>query len=154
MRVERTIHLPCPAQEAWARLVDWERQAEWMLDADRVRVVSARREGLGVRLAVRTRLFGVPAFTEPMEVIGWDPPRSLTIRHGGPVSGTGTWTLAPQPGGTVFSWTEDVALRVPVLGNLAARAYAPAMRFLMGRAMLGLRRSVIAAGPAREDARD
>ena len=44
-----------------------------MLDADRVEVVSAHREGVGVRLAVRTRILRLPAFTEPMEVIGWEP---------------------------------------------------------------------------------
>ena len=76
-----------------------------MLDADRVEVVSAHREGLGVRLAVRTRLLGLPAFTEPMEVIGWEPPRRLVLRHGGLVAGEGTWTLTPEPGGTRFVWT-------------------------------------------------
>ena len=74
--------LPTTPEEAWAVLVDWERQADWMLDADRVDVVSPQREGVGVRLAVKTRLFGVPAFTEPMEVTVWDPPRRLEIRHG------------------------------------------------------------------------
>src|SRR4030095_2635598 len=49
-------------------------QADWMLDADRVRVVGDRRTGVGVRLAVRTRIFGLPAFTEPMEGVGWGPP--------------------------------------------------------------------------------
>ena len=83
----REIVLPTTPEEAWDVLVDWERQADWMLDADRVDVVSAHREGVGVRLAVKTRLFGVPAFTEPMEVTVWEPPRRLQIRHGSVVSG-------------------------------------------------------------------
>jgi carbon monoxide dehydrogenase subunit G len=102
-----------------------------------------------VRLAVRTRLFGVPAFVEPMVVTGWEPPTRLTIQHGSLVAGTGSWTLAPVEGGTEFTWSEDVALAVPLLGELAARAYRPVMRLLMGRAMEGLRRYVIAVGPAR-----
>lgn len=150
MQVTRSIELPCSPVEAWGVLMDWERQADWMLDADSVRVVSERREGVGVRLAVRTRLFGVPAFTEPMEVTGWDPPHELRIRHGGPVSGEGTWRLESIDGGTRFVWTEDIRLAVPFVGELAARVYGPVMRGLMGRAMAGLRAHVIATGPIRD----
>jgi carbon monoxide dehydrogenase subunit G len=149
MEVVREIVVPCPPEEAWAILMDWERQADWMLDADRVTVVSEQREGIGVRLAVKTRLFGIPAFTEPMEVTGWDPPRRLTIRHGSIVAGSGEWALAPVAGGTSFRWTEDIRLRVPLVGELAARCYAPILRWLMGRAQAGLRRHVVARGPAR-----
>lgn len=118
-----------------------------MLDADRVEVVSAHREGVGVRLAVRTRILGLPAFTEPMEVIGWEPPRRLVLRHGALIVGEGTWTLTPDPGRTRFVWTEDVRLRVPVVGEAAARLYAPVLRRLMRRAAAGLRGTVIASGP-------
>ncbi len=130
-------------------LVDWERQATWMLDADRVEVVSAHREGEGVRLAVKTRIAGIPAFTEPMEVTRWDPPHRLDIRHGSMVVGEGSWTLEPVVGGTSFEWIEDVRLAVPLVGELAAASYRPVMRMLMGRAMDGLRRYVIATGPGR-----
>jgi carbon monoxide dehydrogenase subunit G len=149
MRVEREIELPATPEEAWAVLTEWERQADWMLDADRVDVVSEAREGTGVRLAVRTRVLGIPAFTEPMQVTGWDPPRELGISHGGPVRGDGRWRLEPIPGGTRFLWTEEVSLRAPLVGELAARLYAPVMRRLMGRAMAGLRASLIARGPVR-----
>jgi Polyketide cyclase / dehydrase and lipid transport len=141
--------LPTTPDEAWAVLVDWERQADWMHDADRVEVVSATREGVGVRLAVKTRLFGVPAFTEPMEITAWDPPRRLSIRHGSLVVGTGVWDLVPMEGGTGFRWSEEIRLRVPLVGELAARFYRPVMRSLMGRAQRSLRSHVIAMGPMR-----
>ncbi|MEX1262649.1 MAG: SRPBCC family protein [Actinomycetota bacterium] len=149
MLIERVIALPVPIEEAWTALLDWERQADWMLDADSVTVVSDEREGVGVRLAVRTRLFGIAAFTEPMEVVGWDPPRRLDIRHGSLVTGTGAWMLDPIEGGTRFTWQEDISLAVPVFGELAAIAYRPVMRMLMERAMKGLRGHLIATGPAR-----
>ena len=120
-----------------------------MLDADRVQVVGDLRKGIGVRLVVRTRILGLPAFTEPMEVIGWDPPRSLTLRHGGIVVGTGTWGLDPEPGGTRFAWIEDVRLRVPLAGEPAARLYAPILRRLMRRSSARLRRLIVDAGPRR-----
>ncbi len=149
MFVEREIVLPVPLEEAWTVLMDWERQAAWMLDADSVEVVSDQRDGVGVRLEVRTRIFGIPAFTEPMEVVGWDPPRRLDIRHGSLVSGTGTWLLDPTEGGTRFTWREEIVLAVPVVGDLAATMYRPVMHALMGRAMQGLRRYLIAMGPVR-----
>jgi hypothetical protein len=149
VRVHVETSLPCPPDEAWAILLAWERQADWMLDADRVEVVGDRRDGVGVRLAVRTRILGLPAFNEPMEVVGWDPPRRLVLRHGSIVVGEGTWVLEPEPGGTRFAWIEDVGLGVPLVGELAARLYAPFLRWLMRRAVAGLRRKVIDAGPAR-----
>lgn len=146
--IEREVVLPTTPDEVWAVLVDWERQADWMLDADRVEVVSGFREGVGVRLAVKTRLFGVAAFTEPMEVTVWEPPDRLEIRHGSLVAGTGVWTLDPLEGrGTRFRWIEDIRLRVPLVGELAAQCYRPVLRTLMGRAQQGLRRHVIAIGP-------
>ena len=120
-----------------------------MLDADRVDVVSDHREGVGVRLTVKTRLFGIPAFTEPMEVTMWDPPRRLQIRHGSLVSGAGVWELDGVDGGTRFRWSEDIVLHVPLVGELAARAYRPVMRMLMSRAQRSLRAYVIAIGPVR-----
>jgi hypothetical protein len=142
VRTRRSITVPIDAAELWSFVTDWERQADWMADADRVDVVSAAGDGVGVRLRVRTRLFGIAAFTEPMEVVAWDPPRGLAIRHGGPVTGTGTWTLEPAPAGTRFTWTEDVVLGVPLVGSLAARCYAPILWWLMGRSMRGLDRVV------------
>jgi hypothetical protein len=147
MRVSRSTVLPTTMQAAWDVLMDWERQADWMLDADRVTVLSDTREGVGVRLAVRTRVFGVPAFTELIEVVEWSPPHRLIIAHGGPIAGTGIWTLAPTEGGVGFTWVEDLTLAIPVVGGLAARVYGSFVRILMGRAMEGLRLHVIAIGP-------
>ena len=133
MEVVRTVVLPCAPARAWELLTDWEGQASWMRDADRVTVVSPAREGVGVRLAVRTRLFGIPAFVEPMEVTSWEPPRRLVVLHGGPLAGEGTWSLEPVTAGTRFTWTERVRLRVPVLGVVAAWCYRPVLGWLMGR---------------------
>jgi polyketide cyclase/dehydrase/lipid transport protein len=140
MRVERSIDLPCDAPAAWAILTGWEAQADWMRDADRVEVLSPHREGLGVRLAVKTRLFGIPAFTEPIEVTAWEPPSRLEIRHGGPLRGRGVWRLREAGVGAArFTWVEDVRLAIPVLGALAAAPYAPLLWILMGRGQRDLR---------------
>jgi hypothetical protein len=139
VRVERRIVLPTPPAGAWVVLVDWERQSDWMADADEVRVTSAAREGVGTTLDVKTRVLNVPLFTERLEVVGWDPPRELRIAHRSFIRGQGTWTLTPAGAGTRFRWIEDLSLPVPLLGGLALLVYRPFMRHLMGRAMRDLR---------------
>jgi carbon monoxide dehydrogenase subunit G len=147
MQVSRTIELPARIEEAWGVLADWERQADWMRDADRVEVLTPHREGPGVTIAVRTRVYGIPVFTERLEVLDWDPPRRLVIAHRSFVGGTGTWSLEPVASGTRFTWTEDLTLPLPVVGELALRVYRPFMRSLMGKAMGDLRAFLIATGP-------
>jgi uncharacterized protein YndB with AHSA1/START domain len=139
MRVEREVVLPVPPDAAWSALTDWERQASWMRDADRVDVISRQREGVGTTVAVRTRVLHVPLFTERLEVVAWDPPRALRIAHRSFVRGVGTWTLEPAGTGTRFRWTEEIALPIPLVGELALLAYRPFMRHLMGGAMRTLR---------------
>ena len=147
MRIERSTELPCEPDEAWRVLVDWERQADWMADADAIVVTSSQRAGTVVSLRVRTRLFGIPAFTETIEVIDWEPPKALTIAHGPPLRGRGTWTLERTPAGTRFTWGERVELETPALGWLLSAAYAPVLGWLLRRSMRGLRASIIARGP-------
>lgn len=138
MRVARSVEVPAPVELVWAVLLDWERQAEWMRDADRVDVCTPNRTGLGVIVAVKTRVFNIPLFTERLEVIGWEPPTDLVMAHRSGIRGRGEWRLDPTPAGTRFTWTEDLRLPVPVLGELALRCYRPFMRWLMGGAMRDL----------------
>jgi uncharacterized protein YndB with AHSA1/START domain len=147
MKIERSIDLPCDPDEAWRVLVDWERQADWMADADAVVVTSHKRAGAGVTLRVRTRVFGIPAFTETIEVVEWAPPNALAIAHGPPLRGRGTWTLERISVGTRFTWAEVVELETPALGWLLSAAYAPVLGWLLRRSMRGLRASIIARGP-------
>jgi hypothetical protein len=131
------------AHEAWRRLTRWEEQAAWMADADEVRVLGRAREGVGVRIAVRTRVLNVPAFTEVLEVVRWDPQARVRIAHTGFLRGFGEWRLDPAGHAeTRFTWIEDVRLPVPVLGEMALRAYAPFLRRLMRRSIAALARVV------------
>jgi hypothetical protein len=134
--------LPVPVVRACAALLEWERQADWMRDADSVRVLSANREGVGVRLAVRTRVLNVPMFTEILEVIEWEPPSRLVMAHRSFIRGTGEWLLEPDAVGSRFRWTERLSLPPPVLGELALGAYRPFMRHLMRGASRAFRESL------------
>ena len=135
MKVEVDADLPAEPRAVWDRMLRWEAQPEWMVDAASVRVVSPLREGTGVRIAVRTRILGVPALTDTLEVTGWDPPRELTMVRNGFVRGTGRWRVEAVTGGTRIEWIEEIRMPIPVLGELLLRAYRPVMRRLMRRSL-------------------
>jgi hypothetical protein len=145
VRAVASAVVPVSQSDLWRVLVRWEDQAGWLRDADEVRVLTRQREGVGVLLAVRTRVLGVPAFTERLEVTVWDPPRRLTIAHRSFVHGVGTWSLRPETTGTRFVWTEELSLPIPVLGELALVVYRPVLRHLMRGGVEALRTAV--AGP-------
>jgi len=141
MKVASEAVLPVPIERAWELLARWEDQPRWMKDADSVRVLGEQREGVGTTIAVKTRVLNVPAFTERLEVTIWEPPRRLVMAHRSFVRGVGTWRLQPVEGGTWFSWTEELRLPVPLLGELALRVYRPFMTHLMRGALAELRAS-------------
>jgi len=138
VRVSTAVVLPAARERAWDVLLRWEEQPRWMRDADSVRVVSPGRSGVGVRIAVRTRVLGVPLFTEILEVVAWEPPGRLVMAHRGFVRGTGEWRLEPFEGGTRFMWTEELSIPVPLLGEMALLAYQPFLRRLMRDGLAGL----------------
>jgi uncharacterized protein YndB with AHSA1/START domain len=151
MIVRASTVLPVPVERAWAMVVDWERQADWMRDADRVDLLTPHREGLGVVVAVRTRVLNVPAFTEELRVEAWEPPHLLRIEHGSFVHGIGEWRLTPvargDERGTRFTWEERLSIGVPVVGALALAAYRPVMSRLMRGSLANLRRVFLRDGP-------
>jgi hypothetical protein len=139
VRFEASTLLPLDPPAAWDLLVRWEDQARWLRDADSVRVLTAQREGVGTRVAVKTRVLNVPLFTERLEVVAWEPPRRLVMAHRSFVRGEGTWALAPEVSGTRFTWIEELSLPVPLLGELALRVYRPFMLRLMRGGLADLR---------------
>jgi hypothetical protein len=140
VRVSARTDLPVPAEEAWRRVLAWEEQVAWIKDADSVRVITSHRQGVGVIVAVRTRVLGVPLFTDHLEVTLWEPPRRLVMAHRGLVRGVGEWLLEPAGRGARFTWMEQLHLPMPVLGELALVAYRPFMRRLMRRSLANLER--------------
>jgi hypothetical protein len=113
-----------------------------MKDAASVRVLTSHRQGVGVIVAVRTRVLGVSLLTDRLEVTVWDPPRRLVMAHRSLVRGVGEWLLQPAGGGTRFTWTEELALPVPILGELVLLAYRPLMHRMMRRSLSNLERMV------------
>ena len=147
MKVAAEVELAASPQEVWRHLVAWAEQPRWMGDAASVRVVGSRREGSGVRLAVRTKVLGLFALlTDILEVTQWEPPRRLVVVRRGFVRGSGEWRLYPAATGTRFVWREVLTMPVPVLGELVLLAYRPVMGWLMRRSLSRLR-ALVASQP-------
>ena len=142
MQVEASVLLPATPERVWAFVLRWEEQSRWIRDAVWVRVVTPDRGGVGARIEVRNRVLHVPVFTEQLEVTAWDPPRRLEMTHRGFVRGIGTWWFEPDPAGTRFTWTEELSLPVPLLGELALWLYRPFMRRLMRAGLANLQRLI------------
>jgi Polyketide cyclase / dehydrase and lipid transport len=142
VRVEASRHLPATPERVWEQIRRWEDQSLWIRDAVWVRVLTPEREGLGVRVRVLNRVLLVPLFTEQLEVTGWDPPRRIVMAHRSFVRGIGIWSLEQEGGGTSFTWTEELSLPIPLLGELALIVYRPFLRGLMRGSLANLQRLV------------
>ena len=144
MRVDASRNLTAAPDRVWSTIERWEEQSRWIRDAVWVRVLTPEREGVGVRVRVLNRVLLVPLFTEQLEVTGWDPPRRLEMAHRSFVRGTGIWSLEPEDGETRFTWTEELSLPIPILGELALLVYRPFLRRLMRRSLASLQRLIAA----------
>ncbi len=141
MRFEARTTIVASPERVWEVLSDWERQASWMPDVAWMRLLGPER-GLGAKLEVKTKVFGVPLATDLVEVTEWEPPRRLAIRHVGVVVGTGEWRLEPAGGGTDFAWIEAFRMPPPVLGDVALWLYSPWQRTILRRSIRNLKRLV------------
>lgn len=119
-RIEVSTHMEAPPQHVWAVLVDWERQAEWMVDASRIDVVSGAREGVGVLLRCRTDILGV-GVNDDLVVTEWSPARVLGVQHlGWVIRGVAAIELTPTPYGTHVTWWEEADIPFGVVGETVA----------------------------------
>jgi uncharacterized protein YndB with AHSA1/START domain len=142
MRVEASRYLSAPPERVWSSIERWEEQSRWIRDAVWVRLLTTEPAGIGTRIEVKNRVLHVPLFTEQLEVVGWEPPHRMVMAHRSFVRGTGIWSLEPVDGSTRFTWTEELSLPIPLLGELALLVYRPVLRHLMRRSLANLQRLV------------
>jgi hypothetical protein len=144
MRVDASRNLTDAPDRVWSTIEPWEEQSRWIRDAVWVRLLTTERAGVGTRIEVKNRVLHVPLFTEQLEVVGWDPPRRMVMAHRSFVRGTGTWSLESVGGSTRFTWTEELSLPIPILGELALLVYRPFLRRLMRGSLANLQRLISA----------
>jgi polyketide cyclase/dehydrase/lipid transport protein len=144
VRVDASRNLTAAPDRVWSTIERWEEQSRWIRDAVWVRLLTRERTGAGARVEVMNRVLHIPLFTEQLEVVGWDPPRRMVMAHRSFVRGTGTWSLEPVDGSTMFTWTEELSLPIPILGELALLVYRPFLRRLMRGSLANLQRLISA----------
>ena len=119
-RIEVSTHIEAPPDRVWSVLVDWERQARWMVDAHKVEVLSEQREGTGVTVRCRTDILGFPV-NDDLVVTQWDVNEVLAIRHlGWLIRGVAAFELTPTPHGTRVEWWEEAEVPFRALGEAVA----------------------------------
>lgn len=140
MQVEVSRYVFAPPGVVWAVLTDWERQADWMVDALDVEVTSPHREGTGVTIVCPTNVLGVTVQDE-MRVTEWVEGQRLRVEHlGDVITGSGTFVLEPTPVGTRIIWHEEIDPPLGVVGELGARLVVrPYVRYLFGRSLDNLK---------------
>lgn len=140
-RIEATTHVEAPPDRVWACLVDWERQADWMVDARSVQVLTAIREGVGVTLRCRTDILGV-VVNDELEVTEWQEPAVLGVRHTGLLlRGAGAFELTATPYGTRLVWWEEAEAPLGSVGDaLAGALVAPWVNRVFRRSLARFKR--------------
>lgn len=148
MFLEVAISINAPIERVWDVLVDWEGQADWMMDARDVRVVSDHREGTGVTIHVPTLVAGVPIL-DIMRITAWDPPHRLEATHlGRVIKGVGVFELAAQSRDvTEVVWIEEIVAPFGRVGDLGARALLPVLRIVFTRSLRRFRDVVETTSP-------
>jgi carbon monoxide dehydrogenase subunit G len=145
VHVEERIAVAAPPEKVFAALTDWERQSDWI--AFTKVVVDAGEPGVGQRFTATTGI-GPAGFADQMEVTRWEPPHRADVVHlGKVVRGTGSFQVAPAPGGSWLTWIEDLELPLGTAGEAGFKAIGPAARLFIRRSMRALARAVEAQTP-------
>ncbi|MCU4187433.1 SRPBCC family protein [Acidiferrimicrobium sp. IK] len=119
-KVGASVEIDATPEETWDAAVDWPGQRHWVL-ASSVRATSGGGRGVNATLEARTG-FGPLSLSDPMEIVEWDPPHRLVLRHVGPfVRGDAIYKVTRLADGrSKLEWSE--VLEAP--GALLSGVYA------------------------------
>jgi hypothetical protein len=149
-RLEIHTFVAAPAEDVWAVIEDFERQAAWMVDVRELEVVSEQRRGVGTVLRVTSELFGRPVVHDVMVLTAWEPPLLMDVAHRGQFHGYGQFLLERADNGTIFTWIEDFEAPLGRLGEAAfALVVRPHLRRVFARSMANVKRLAEARAASR-----
>jgi len=138
--LELRLFIRATPERIWSILSDLEGQVRWMIDLHRLEITGEKQTGVGTVVKATTKLFGLPIVKDIMEITVWDEPRELAVLHRGQFTGTGQFRLEAVPGGSVFSWYEQLEPPLGALGELGFRwVLGPHLRRVFSRSMENVR---------------
>ena len=138
------VLVDAPPERVFAALTDWSTQGQWMLGT---RVWSdGPAQGPGGRISAFTGA-GRLGFLDTMEIVEWEPPRLVRVRHTGTVvRGDGVFEVLALPGGrSRFVWREELDLPLGALGRAGFAVVRPAFAAGVRRSLDRLA-ALVAAG--------
>lgn len=116
-----------PIDVVWGAVADVPFQVEWMAEMKELVLDPPGKAHVGQRGEATVQILGI-SVTDPVEIIGLEPPRRYEIRHLGIFKGGGVITLEPGADGTTTILRWDETLIAPVLPQLGALVQAPILR--------------------------
>jgi carbon monoxide dehydrogenase subunit G len=128
-RITLSVDLPQPPDLVWAELEAVERHVDWMSDAESAEFVGSRTRGVGTVLIVATRV-GPFRTRDVIEFTEWDPPSLMGVAHRGLFTGTGSFRLDEQGGGTRMVWSESIRFPWYLGGPIGALVASPVLRVI------------------------
>ncbi|MGH9139241.1 MAG: SRPBCC family protein [Acidimicrobiales bacterium] len=142
IRVSRVIEAPVDA--VWEEFANVSGHVEWMDDALSIDFTSPQRSGVGTTYACATRI-GLFRTTDHMEIVEWEPGRSIGVRHVGVVTGVGQLSMRragrarpPRPHQTKVTWDERLRFPWWLGGPVTAQAAKPVLRRVWKRNLRNL----------------
>jgi uncharacterized protein YndB with AHSA1/START domain len=108
-RIRVAADYDAPPATVWAAVEQVDTHVDWMADAEVIRFMTDRTEGVGTRFECVTKV-GPIRLTDRMEITEWAPGEAMGVRHTGLVTGTGRFTITALDGGrrSRFAWDEDL----------------------------------------------
>jgi len=127
-QLTESVEVAAAPQVVWDRLVDWDRQGEWML-LTRVRGTEQGGRGVGGGIEGWTGI-GKVGFLDTMTIRVWEPPVRCVVRHTGRlVRGSASFEVVDLGAGrSRFVWSEWLDLPFGALGRWGWPLVRPAMR--------------------------
>lgn len=134
-RVALDVVVRAGVRETFAALTDWCGQDRWMIGTT-VRITRGDGHSVGSQVTASTGK-GPLALVDPMDIVRWEPPHRVEVRHTGPlIHGWGAMEVTPLPHGMCrVRWTEERDLPLGVAGRLGWPVLRPGIT-------AGLRRSL------------
>jgi len=139
--------IAAPPEVVWDAVRDVRTHVRWMADAERVTLTGERTEGVGTTFDCATKV-GPVRLVDRMEITEWEPGAVMGVRHVGVVTGTGRFTLRPAPGGTTFTWEEQLTFPWWLGGRWGGALGAVVLRRIWKGNLARLRR-LVEGSPAR-----
>ena len=141
MSINVEVTIDAPPSVVWRVIEPIEDHVDWMADARRITFTSEQTRGVGTSFDCLTRL-GPFRTVDRMTVTEWEPGQAMGIEHHGLVAGSGRFTLAAHPRGTIFSWTEELRFPWWMGGRIGAFAARPVLGAVWRRNLRRLRQLV------------